>query len=73
MFDFYVACVRRFSLTKNCYYWKPLKIYTSRSSCIRFLKSYDCKSFELPIFGILKIDQDSIPVVSFKEVANAKD
>lgn len=73
MFDFYLPCVRHFSVTKNCYYWQPLKIYTSRSSCIRFLKSYTCKSFEIPDFGIICISQDSVFGVSFKEVFYGKD
>lgn len=73
MFDFYIPCVRMFSTSKNCYYWKPLKIYTTRSSCIRFLKSYQCKPFELHDFGIARFSQGIVSDVSFKEVFYGKD
>lgn len=73
MFDFYIACVRTHSVVKNCFYWKPLKIYTSRSSCIRFFKSYECKVFEVKDFGIIHITQDIVHDVTFKEVFYGKD
>lgn len=60
MFDFYVVCVRHCSISCDKYYWLPLKIYTSRSSCIRFINRYKLKTFDLPQFGILKISQDFI-------------
>lgn len=66
MFDFYVACVRHFSVQKNCYYWKPLKIYTSRSSCLRFFKSYKLKSFDSDVYGILHIYQSQIETVNIE-------
>ena len=55
--DFYIVCVRHLALD-NSYYWLPLKIYSSRSSCIRFINNYKCGVFELPQFGILKITQE---------------
>lgn len=73
MFDFYVACVRKFSCSKDTYFWLPKKIYTSRSSCIRFFKTYQCKAFELHDFAIIRINQDSAKHVSFNEVFYGKD
>lgn len=67
MFDFYIACIRHYSTTQNCYYWKPLKIYTSRSSCIRFLKSYKLKAFEIDDYGIMRIYQSNIEWVNSSE------
>ena len=60
MFDFYVACVCYWSSTSGSYYWLPKKIYSDRSSCLRFFKTYKCKPLEIPTFGILRIYQDQI-------------
>lgn len=59
MFDFYIACVLHVG-SNGSSYWLPLKIYTSRSSCIRFFKSYKFKALDLPQFGILKLTQGFI-------------
>lgn len=64
MFDFYVACVRYYSSTIGDYYWLPKKVYSDRSSCLRFFKSYKCNSLELPVFGIFRIYQDDIKEVN---------
>lgn len=73
MFEFYVACVRTHSVSKNCFYWKPLKIYTSRSSCIRFFKDYECKAFEIRDFGVIRLTQSLVNEVKFNEVFYGKD
>lgn len=67
MFDFYVVCVRHLALD-NSYYWLPLKIFSSKSSCNRFIKNYKTKILELPVFGIITLHQDSV-----KEVFLGKD
>lgn len=71
MFDFFIPCVRHLG-SDGSLFWLPLKIYTSRSSCIRFFKTYKLKALDLPEFGILKLSQDFITELS--EVnSNAKD
>lgn len=63
MFDFFIACVRHIG-SDGSFYWLPLKIYTSRSSCIRFFNSYKLKALDLPEFGILNLSQNFINELS---------